>query len=537
MAGFDLRPLPPVMQHSFSRVPTIEIPRSVFDRSSTWKGTLDFSYIIPFYCDEALPGDTFNMDVNAVARLATPLHPIMDNMRCDFFFFSCPNRLLWENWERFNGAQDDPGDSTDFTVPQVSAPASGKWDLHSMFDYFGLRAEAAGVAIAVNAFHFRMYNRVYNEWFRDQNLIDSLTLNLGDGPDAATDYTLQKRAKRSDYFTSGLPWPQKGDAVQIPLGTEAPVLGIGKDDQTFTTGSANVYETFTGATTFSNYQQINWSAGGAYRWWGEGDGAGLPYIRADLSNATAATINEWREAFQLQRLLERDARSGTRYCEILQSHFGVADPAMNVLQRTEYIGGGSAPIRIRSVAQTESSDASTPQGTLTGVGVMEGYGIGFTKSFTEHCTLLGLLCCTGDNNYQQGVERMWNRRTRYDFYIPSLAHLGEQEVLNKEIFVQNTSADDDTFNYQERWAEYRCKRSMVTGAFRSDYASSLDPWHLAPDYAALPVFNQSFIEDETPVDRVIAVPSEPHILMDMHLKLRCARPMPTFSTPGMIDHF
>lgn len=544
--AFDLSPLPPVRQQNFGTVPRADIQRSVFSLSHGYQTTFDASYLIPIFAEEYLPGDTWNIKMTAVGRLSTPLHPVMDNMEVSFFFFSCPNRLLWDNWQKFQGEQVDPGDSIDYTVPQVSAPGSGKWDVHSLADYFGLRAEAAGVAIAVNALHFRMYNLVYNEFFRDQNLIDSVTVNRDDGPDTYTDYALLKRAKCADYFTSALPWPQKGDAVEVPLGTEAPVLGIGKVNNTWVgSSSPNVYESGqTAPAAYPQYQHITYDTSGATaaaheHWLVERDlvETDYPYIRADLSNATAATINEWREAFQLQRLLERDARSGSRYCEILQSHWGVTDPANAVLQRPEYIGGGKAPVGISAVAQTESSDASTAQGTLTGVGTMQKTGISMTKSFTEHGCLLGIACLTGSIKYQQGVRRMWNRRTRYDYYMPVLANLGEQEILNKEIFVQNTSADDEVFGYQERWAEYRCKMSEVTGKFRSDYASSLDAWHLAPDFSALPVLNQSFIEDETPIDRVVAVPAEDHMIFDAWYDIKVARAMPTFSVPGMIDHF
>lgn len=543
---FDLRALPPVMTHNFSQTPQAEISRSVFDRSHTYKCTFDASYLIPFYVDEALPGDTFTADLTAIARLATPLHPLMDNLHVDFFFFSCPNRLLWDNWERFMGAQDNPADSIDYTVPEVTKPTT--WAVGSIWDYFGLRAGATGAAINVNALHPRMYNRVYNEWFRDQNLIDSATLNLDDGPDADTDYALLKRAKRPDYFTAGLPWPQKGDAVTVPLGTTANVWGDGyamrlwngsasyglkwSSTNKLSADAANVGAAVGATPSASGSPTDNQTLGLYEKVAGQTTG-----LYADLEDATAATINEWREAFQLQRYLERDARSGSRYCEMIQAHFGVTDPSMAVLQRSEYIGGGSARVEVVPVAQTESSDAATAQGTLTGVGYMEKSGIGFTKSFTEHCCIMGIMCARGDITYQQGVDRMWNRRTRFDYYAPVFAHLGEQEVLNKEIFCQDTAADDDVFNYQERWAEYRVKLSKVCGQFRSDYTSSLDAWHLSPDFSALPTFNQSFIEDETPVDRVIAVPAEPHFLFDSYMRLRCARPMPTFSVPGMLDHF
>lgn len=539
--SLDLRPLPPVQQHNFARVPRAEIQRSVFDRSHGWKGTFNEAELIPFYVDEALPGDTFSMDCSVVARMSTPLHPLMDNLYMDFFFFSCPNRLLWDNWEKFMGAQDDPGDSIDFTIPQLSKPAGGDHAIGSVADYFGLRAGTTGSeAITVNALPFRMLNKVWNEWFRDQNLQNSVTENTGNGPDTYTDYAILKRNKRPDYFSTALPWPQKGDAVEIPLGDYAPVKGIGKGDTTWTATNQNVWETKEPLIqTYNPWQEIS-GAGtlGAKEFFVERDPSTTePWIRADLSAATSATINEWREAFQLQRFLERDARSGTRYCEVIQAHFGVTDPSHAVLQRSEYIGGGTAPIQITPVAQTSES-GTTDQGHLTGVGYVEKDGVGFTKSFTEHCTIIGLLNVRGTaGTYQQGTDRMWSRSTRYDFYTPVLAHLGEQEILNKEIYTQDTAADDNVFGYQERWAEYRMKRSVITGAFRSDYATSLDPWHLSIDFSSLPVLNSSFIEEAVPVSRVVAAPSEPRFLCDAWLKLRCARPMPVFSVPGQIDHF
>lgn len=534
--AFDLRALPPVMQHNFSQTPQADISRSVFDRSHSKSGTMDASYLIPFFVDEVMPGDTFIYNLSCVARLATPLKPIMDNLHIDFFFFHCPNRLLWENWEKFMGAQDNPADSIDFTVPEVTKPVS--WAVGTIWDYFGLRAGASGCAINVNALHPRMYNRVYNEWFRDQNLVDSVTLNLDDGPDADTDYTLLKRAKRPDYFTAALPWPQKGDAVEVPLGTTAPVLGIGKGNDTWNSGSQGVYESNNATNTYTDYVLINGGSTAEKQFYVQKQASSAyPNIYADLANATAATINEWREAFQLQRYLERDARSGTRYCEHIQAHWGVTDPSMAVLQRTEYIGGGTCRVNIVPVAQTESSDATTAQGTLAAVGYAEKQGISWTKSFTEHGCLMGIMCCRGDVRYQQGTARMWSRRTRFDYYAPVFAHLGEQEVLNKEIFTQDTTADDDVFGYQERWAEYRTKMSEVCGQLRSDYSSSLDSWHLAPDFSTLPALNQTFIEDETPVDRIIAVPAEPHLIFDTYASYKCTRAMPTFSVPGMIDHF
>lgn len=526
----NIRPLPPVQQHNFSSVAQANVQRSTFDRSHGYATTGDCSYLIPIFVDEAYPGDTFVCNTTIVSRLLSPLNvPIMDRLKFDVFFFSCPNRLLWDNWVKMQGEQVDPGDSIDYTVPQltpVTSFASG-----SLGDYFGLRTGVSN--LSVNALPFRMYSKVWNEWFRDQNLQDSLDVPTDDGPDLDSEYSLQLRAKKRDYFSSCLPWPQKGDSVSLPLGTEAPVLGIMKYDTTWNDTSVTGYETgVPGGSTYATASHILHSDNN-YKWWFEKEASGnKPYIRADLSSATASTVDELIEAFQLQRLLQRDARGGTRYCEILQSQFGVTDPMHAVLQRTEYIGGGSVNLNVSPVAQTSES-GTTDQGHLTAVAYGEGGNIRFTKSFTEHCTLLGLVCLTGSMTYQQGLDRMWNRLTRYDYYMPVLAHLGEQEVLNKEIFAQGTAADDQVFGYQERWAELRCKMSHKTGRLRSDYGSSLDPWHLSPDFAALPVLNSSFVVDETPLDRCVAIPAEHHFILDAWFDLKCTRPMPVFSVPGL----
>lgn len=514
------------MTHTFSQVPKAEIPRSTFNRTHGHKTAFDAGLLIPFFVDEALPGDTFSVRATLFARLATPIFPIMDNMFMDTQFFAVPMRLIWNNWEKFMGQQDDPGDSTDYLAPHMVSPVGG-YAADSIFDYMGLPTGVAG--LQHQSAWLRAYNLIYNTWYRDQNLIDSIPVNKGDGPDLPADYTLQRRGKRHDYFTSSLPWPQKGESITIPLGTKAPLW-------TDAAGATNLQVHAPNAASPTGNYTLNATVSDLQL--GNPVSPGVGALYADLTNASAATINQLRQSFQVQKMLERDARSGTRYTEKIKAHFGVTSPDSR-LQRPEYLGGGSQVINVTQVPQTSHTDpAATPQGNLAAYATSSGGNHGFTKSFTEHCVLIGIVSVRADLNYQQGLDRMWSRESLYDWYWPSLSHIGEQSVSRKEIYATGVPASDDVvFGYQERYAEYRYKPSKITGRFRSQDPLSLDAWHLAQEFGTAPVLDKTFISEFPPIKRVIAVQTQPDFLFDSFIQMRCARPMPVYGVPGLIDHF
>lgn len=513
-------------QHAFAQSPNVSIQRSRFDRSKPIKDTVNFDELTPILVEEVLPGDSVSLKTHMFARMATQIKPVMDNMYIDIFYFYAPSRLLWSNWEKFCGAQENPGDSTDYSVPQIAMPATGP-EVGSLADHFGLPTDITG-SYSVNAMPFRMYNLCYNEWFRDQNLVNSLVVDTDDGPDTYSDYVVKKRLKKHDYFASCLPWPQKGPDVTMALGDTAPVVSnntsIGLTvpgdiaNTGLVTGTAPTRLYAAGSTLNNINVQFGSNTG----------------LETDLSAAVGPTINQVREAFLMQSLFELDARGGTRFTEILKAHYGVTSPDAR-LQRPELLGLGSVRINSHPVAQNSPTSGSNAQGQLAAFATSSVTGqIGFNKSFVEHGYIMGIMCARADIAYQQGVNRMWNRQTRYDFYWPKLAALGEQEVLNKEIYVTGTSTDSQVFGYQERYAEYKYSPAEIRGQFRSTYATSIDQWHLAQEFGSLPTLNETFITYNTPVDRVIAVTSEPDLMVDANFEMVWARPMPVYSTPASL---
>jgi hypothetical protein len=542
------------MQHLFSQVPTAKIPRSKFNRSHGLKTAFYPGKLVPIFIDEVLPADTFNLKASILVRMPALIAPLMDNLYIDTFFFYVPERLVYDKFQKMCGEQENPDDSTDYVFPTLKSPSNG-FAANTLADFFGLptaskqsngKDEVIQGALTVRSEPFRAYWLIWNEWFRDENLQDSVSINKGEssstnGVFTANDgrfgdgtTTLAPRGKRHDYFTSALPWPQKGPGVELPLTGNAPIMlskGTNLDGnwvptvtsrfekntlQFYTNGTASVGSVTLGSLNSSNTNNVA--------------------LEADLSGVTAATINDLRQAFQIQKWYERAARGGTRYTEILLSFFGVKSPDAR-LQRPEYLGGTTQRIQITQVPQTSATDEKTPQANLAAFGLSGTKRHGFIKSFVEHGWIIGLMCVRSDLTYQQGINRMWLRCTKFDIYWPPFAHLGEQVVTNEEIYAQGTAADKEAFGYQERYAEYRYYPSMITGEMRSTYAQTLDFWHLAQKFDTLPQLNEEFIEENVPIERAVAVIDEPPFIADIWFDMNCVRPMPVYSVPGLVDHF
>lgn len=545
----------------FVELPKAQIPRSVFTRSHSYKTAMPVSKLVPFFVDEVLPGDTFNLKTTILARLSTPIVPFMDNLYMRTFFFFVPNRLIWEHWEAMNGDQrSGPTASTDYLVPQATI---NNLAIGTLGDFLGL---PTGVAknVSVSELPLRAISLIWNEWFRDENLQNAYNIDKNTDREFVGDQAISASnvdnvllyssdcppiAKFHDYFTSALPWPQKGPGVEISIGGSVPV-DFSSSAQ-LNNPVLSIGGSISGAPQYSLGIPASQNGPGATVLWQTSSGnssienrvTGIKFdgssgITADLSQATPISINDLRQAFQIQKLYERDARGGTRYTEILRSHFGVVSPDAR-LQRPEYLGGGKTRINVNPVQQTSATadGSGTPQGNLSAYAVAVDTGHSFTKSFVEHGWIIGFVAVQSDLTYQQGLNRMWSRKARFDYYWPVFAHLGEQAVLNKEIFVQGIAADDEVFGYQERFAEYRYFPGIITGHMRSTSSTPLDVWHLAEKFETAPQLNGTFIQDATPIERVVAVTDEPPIILDAWFDLKCVRPMPVYSTPGLVDHF
>ena len=544
-------------ENRFAENPQVGVSRSRFQRNSDNKTTFNTGDLIPIYLDEVLPGDTHQIDVACVMRMATPIFPVMDNAFCDFYFFFVPNRLLWEHWKEFMGENKTTAwtPKTEYSIPQVTAPTGG-WAEGTLADYLGLPTKIEG--ISVSALPGRAYGLIYNEWFRNQNVTqptlvevtDAATTGKNDGSNtndsAITLAKPLKAAKIFDYFTGALPEPQKGEPITIPITGSAPIGLYNAATGDVTINSAKMREIFTDsglASTNGTYRASYWDPGDgptANKGLAVGDTAGNTYtgvsLGADLSSVNATTINQLRQAFQIQKLLEKDARGGTRYREVLREHFGVISPDAR-MQIPEYLGGYRLPINVSQVIQTSSTDSTSPQGNTAALSVTTMNKSMFTKSFTEHGFIMGLAVVRTDQTYQQGIERMWSRKGRYDYYWPVLANIGEQAILNKEIYAEGNPNDEMAFGYQEAWADYRYKPSKVTGLFRSNAAQSLDAWHYAQDYKSLPFLGTQWMEQsDNEMKRTLAVQNQPDFIADFYFMNRTTRCMPVYSIPGLIDH-
>ena len=548
----------------FELAPQVEIERSTFDRSTSIKTSFNVGELIPFYVDEVLPGDTFEIKTSKVARLQTLITPIMDNLYLDTYYFFVPNRLVWEHWKEFCGENTQSAwiPSVTYSIPQITEP-SGGWATGTIADYFGLPVGRTGSSDrwSFNALPFRAYALICNEWFRDENLEMPLVILKGDatvvGVNTDTYYTDVAKGgapypacKYHDYFTSCLPAPQKGPDVNFYDGV-IPVYTYGFVPLDNTFPNASQITPLSWLKNNSDFDPVdtagNIQVNGSNKTYKSTAASGTvdtnifpANLWADMSLASGQTINNLRQAFQIQRLFEKDARSGTRYIEVLEAHFSVKSPDAR-LQRPEYLGGNRVPFNIEQVVQNSSTDSTSPQGNVAGWSQTNDFSDDVHKSFVEHGYIIGLMCARYDHSYQQGIEPMWSRTDRFDFYWPALAHLGEKAVLKKEIYAYDTKANGNkVFGYQEAWAEYKYKPNYVTGQMRSQYAQSLDIWHFADNYVSMPSLTSGWIqEDKRPVDRTLAVPSTTsnQIFIDILVSNKCTRPMPLYSIPGLIDHF